>query len=217
MILTSVAILAQDFQEFKAGVMSATAACDAVRKIALRLSRASSVWSLEDEEEGVALAVMLVDTLNRKAQCIIAAKTDLPLAYSYQSDATSFLTRVVETTVCNGELVRREGRELTELLIERAHIQMLLPSGVLQSAIIVRPPRLLKFGKGIDACITAYQEFWPSMRLHRTGIIINHKCFDRAIYDGLEKDLIGVSDARILNDEMRFVQSTSGKHRLYSI
>ena len=184
--------------------MTATGTDESIRAIALRLARPSSFWSETDEEKGMALACMLVDTLNAKATELCRQKVELPIAYSYQSDATSFLTNVVVMgSSDDGPGLRRDGRELSNFLIERGHIQLMMGLGAVKSAIIIRPPRFLKYGEGISACVSAYQEFFPSLRQFRRGIVINHKSFDRALYEGLEQDLRAMSDAKFICDELR--------------
>ena len=189
---------------FVVWVMSAVCLPNPLRAEALRLQRASTVWSAVDTEKGQAMATMCVTKLNKIATELTLHKPELPISYSYQSDATSFLTKVVDVVSgVPGGTVRRDGRELTEFLIERGHLQSIMASGKVKSAILIRPPRLLKCGKGIDACLSAYQDVYPSLRKVRSGIVINHRSFDRALYDGLEKDIVAVSDAKFLCEEAR--------------
>jgi len=106
------------------------------------------------------LAVVLRDFLDLKAIEVARFQPKLPALYSYRSDATSYLTGSSERSrICN-KLVVRDGRVLTELLIERGYILVLRGSGSIKSAIVVRMPRLLLDGKSSWHTFTASCQFF---------------------------------------------------------
>ena len=91
--------------------------------------------------------MILTYHVNAKAVELAQSCLDAPILYSYQSDATSYLTRTSNRGRVDGTLVVRDGRTLSEFLMERGYLFMERPSGAQSSAVLVRIPRALTEGK----------------------------------------------------------------------
>jgi hypothetical protein len=168
--------------------MSDALSADTLGALFRDFAGASKVWAPSDYREGQKLAKALGDFLHNRLSRVMAAAPELPMLLSYQSDATSFLTRSRWRKQLPGRAadVRREGNELTELLLERLHVVVKGHSGSDDlSAIMIAPPRHLLSGKQNANLFSAGCDFIPSARPVRKGIVLHHVSFDRAVFDGL--------------------------------
>jgi hypothetical protein len=106
-----------------------------------------------------AVVFFLLRYLRTRLELVLRTDVDFPCTVSYSSDATSFVTKKGFVHTVLGASVKRDGRELTEMLIERCHVTVKTPPGQQDSsAILVGLPRHLLLGKKMGM----------SLRLHVT-------------------------------------------------
>ena len=98
--------------------------------------------------------------LSQKLHRTLEHSPDLASLISYQSDTTSFLTRVCFSGEFGGASLRREGKELTEFLIERLYVLTLHPTDDC-SAILLTAPRMMSAGKKNWNLFTAASDILP--------------------------------------------------------
>jgi hypothetical protein len=125
---------------------------DGLRCAFLELGSTSKVWGDDDYALGARLAWVLQTFLYGRINSTLEMSPQLPRLISYQSDATSFLTRVTFTGKLGETPLRREGKELTEFLIERIYVKVFHPSLEL-SAIYISAPRPMGAGKRFGTCL----------------------------------------------------------------
>ena len=101
---------------------------DALRDAYVDLGSTSRVWIEGDATLGTRLAYALQTFSSHKLHRTLEQTPDLASLISYQSDTTSFLTRVCFSGEFGGASLRREGKELTEFLIERLYVLTLHPT-----------------------------------------------------------------------------------------
>jgi hypothetical protein len=160
---------------------------DGLRCAFLELGSTSKVWGDDDYALGARLAWVLQTFLYGRINSTLEMSPQLPRLISYQSDATSFLTRVTFTGKLGETPLRREGKELTEFLIERIYVKVFHPSLEL-SAIYISAPRPMGAGKRFGT-FSAASDALPVGRRFGHGIVIVHTSFDRAVHDGLSHAL----------------------------
>lgn len=169
---------------------------DDVRSLCRRLAEASPCHSAEDDDRCRRLGLALDRHFKAALNEHIGSAAGRPLLISYQSDATSFLTRTqVETSTEQGSLQRR-GRSLQEFLSERCLLKSVEPSGDVRMTVSMRPPRKLDRGKTTGNHFSAACFSVPLLRQSgHTGISITHVCFDRALHHSLSKLLLARRNA----------------------
>ena len=171
---------------------------DALRDAYLDLGSTSRVWIKVDATLGTRLAYALQTFLSQKLHRTLEHSPDLASLISYQSDTTSFLTRVCFSCEFGGASLRREGKELTEFRIERLYVLTLHPTDDC-SAILLTAPRMMSAGKKNWNLFTAASDILPVGRCTARGIVVVHAAFDRAVNDGVSKMLEALEDVRYLD------------------
>jgi hypothetical protein len=122
-----------------------------------------------------------------------------PVLYSYQADTTSFKTRVQTDTRGNSEQhsLHRRGRELAELLSEKAFLKTIGDDGIAVFMVLCSCARILRDGKTADVHFTALLEFGRKLILeHRWAITLRHHCYDRAVFEPVMRRVIAHRAAR---------------------
>ena len=160
-----------------------------LRDLYVEFARAGKVWEPKDYPLAKKLACVLAEFLGQRVQAVVESRPELPLLVSYQSDATSFLTRHAQQLKLEEQRAQRGGTQLSELLLERLFVKLADPVGERLAAIEIAPPRTMSLGKTNMNLLTAGVDFLPCVRPARSGIVVTHVAFDRAVFDGLAKGL----------------------------
>lgn len=148
-----------------------------------KLALASHVYSAREEVTAKRLAMMLEKVSAQRRDAHLASAQGLPLLVSYQSDATSFLTRSQASIATQGGALQRRGRALSEILSEREVMKHIVQDGSATMSIALRAPRQLSAGKRTGNLFAAACSFAPLLRVQHPGICVSHWCMDRAAHD----------------------------------
>lgn len=170
-----------------------------------RLSSASLCWSYEEEVVARKLALVLHSELCRRRDSVFA-NNGRALLFSYSSDATSFLCRHQVSKAAAQGAIQRRGRHLDEFLCERGIFKSVGPSGI-NTAIVLRPPRILSAGKKLGNLFRAATDFFPLPRVEAgsSSILVSHFVFDRAVHAPLVRLLSARRNAFYSEVESGFV------------
>ena len=96
--------------------------------------------------------------------------------------------------------VQRGGRETEEFLVQHSFYRTIEPSGVTNTAVVLRDPLPLQHGKSSLAQFAATKAWHLSSRqMGHTGLSISHYSFDRAGYS---------SSSRLLKQHHRVLEAT---------
>ena len=114
-----------------------------VRALCVDCQKASKMYSERDQDEALRLAVVVTDFLQQKRQMQITATfSSSQILDSHQPDATSFVLQHRGRGASQGAGgVRREGKGLQELLLERIFRVSSVGAEDFQNTIVVLPTR----------------------------------------------------------------------------
>lgn len=160
---------------------------DELQSLYVEYSRASkTVDSKQEQRVAAKLCEVLKLHLRQKCDALIRAASNQPLLFSYSADATSLLLRTVETERLRSFLVKRHGKDLIELLMERIFVKTVSARGVQQGAIVYCDAKPLTEGKTSWNHFSGACDRYPHpRRLGHRSILIIHTCFDRAVESSL--------------------------------
>ena len=173
-----------------------------LRCLFLEFAKASKIYVETDYYTATKLALVLQDFLEKEVGVLARSFPSAPASQSYQCDGTSYLTLCAEPSNVGGIAIVRDGRTLTQFLVERGFILVLRGSGEIKSKLILRIPRLLLKGKTAWHSFTASCEFMTPIRgFGRTGIVVTHVAFDRAEHDCLSRRFSGKNEIMSLGND----------------
>ena len=153
----------------------------------LRLGKCSTVYSKQDAVKASKFVACISNFLDDRARELVRTSPGQPLLYHYASDATSYLTQVVNTTKDGNTVILRKGRHIHELLVERAWFYTQGREGRGRGAIVLREPRSLNVGKGYWNLYAAMEDSVPLVKgMGHVGISVSHYGFDRQPLASLE-------------------------------
>ena len=164
---------------------------DALRKLFVEYaSLPKQIHHHTEYEKCQKLAAVLRDYLDIKARRLIESAKGMPLMYSYQSDCTSFVTRLRRCGQVHGKQFQRFGQGLSEVLVERGYIVARSSTGKFQSCALLQEPRIMEAGKTTWLLFDAACSFrnLPRTQQHR-GICIFHCAFDRGLLSSMSRCL----------------------------
>ena len=148
-------------------------------------AKASLVLEKEDHEEAKRCAVILQTCVEERAKEFVMENRDWPILYSYQSDMTSYSCAMATSTDLGGGRVMRDGRVLTEFLLERGFLLVRTPTGT-RPRVLLKCPRVMFAGKSAWHKFAAACKFFGCLRsLGHASIIVNHLAADRAVLSAL--------------------------------
>jgi hypothetical protein len=152
-------------------------------RVAKSLER-HEVYILERLVEGVKMHV------KNKCMQLLADSRDQAVLWSFQSDATSLKTSARKDSIMGESHVRRRGRVLHEILLQRGFLKTKSTLGVERIALMISDVLLLTAGKKGWNLFAAAAQFFPLARKagHR-GICVQHTCADRAMFSTLDRKL----------------------------
>ena len=111
-----------------------------LKDLYVEFSKPAKIFQPDDYLQAQKLATALRTYLAEKAERVVASAGHMPILYSYQSDATSFLTRTTHRSRAGSAKIQRVGSQLSDMLLERGFVMTMSPSGVVKSAVIVKEP-----------------------------------------------------------------------------
>ena len=127
--------------------------------------------------------------LRQKVFTLLRGASDEPVLFSYSADATPLRLNRRSVDSAGRSQVRRAGRGLEELLLQRSLFKTLGPTGP-EMAFQFTDIRSMSEGKNSGNVFTAQAEFFPILlKAGHQGICIQHVCADRAVHAPLERML----------------------------
>jgi hypothetical protein len=154
------------------------------------LARASSVLDISECKQADKGAEVLWAYLEGEAKAFVQRHSQMPVLFSYSSDATSLLCVAVSVARHGDSQVLRKGRVLHEMLLQRG-VFVCQGSSSREVTHLVAPPRSLDRGKSVWHHFVACTEFASTLRAQgHSGIVVNHYAFDRAVYEPLFQKLV---------------------------
>ena len=138
-------------------------------------------------EELQRLSVAVVETQRVLGRQFVASCRGSPLLMSYSGDPTSLLVASSVVGRSQGHTLRRKGRSLQEILMQRLILKSFQGSSGCSLHCMVGFPRPLSSGKSAWHVFSAATEFVPMARQwEHFGFVIVHVCCDRALHSALE-------------------------------
>jgi hypothetical protein len=160
------------------------------------LAHFSSVLTDKEICKGVPQAVQALLGLQSERSRDYRQKHMLsPGLFSYSSDATSLLSTTIATGSHHGLQVRRHGRSLHEMLLQRG---LLVTMGSLRRGILhtMSAPKSMGNGKSVWHLFAAACDFSTTLRGRGfQGLTLTHFCFDRAVFKPLTTRLTARQEA----------------------
>ena len=129
----------------------------------------------------VVLAEVVKACLQRKSKRLLWSAAQKPVLDCYSADGTPSLLWVTASQegLSKGS-VRRAGKVLVELFVQRASLRSRGPQGSTDMALLMAEPIPLSKGKKTGHIFAAACAFWPMLRsLGHDDICITHLSFDR--------------------------------------
>ena len=125
----------------------------------------------------------------RAALSALANSTEPTLAY-YSSDGTPLQTHLKTSKQIADVVVRREGKQTVEYLMQVIFFRRIGGSGDAETVAVIKPPLPLSHGKTGLAIFSASLDAFPHLRqMGHTGVAVQFYCFDRAVYSSLMRRL----------------------------
>ena len=157
---------------------SAAPSSDNVQRLIQRCAKPSTAFSSNELGFVAKLCEVVKLFLGMSVSRLVLARCDEPLLFFYSADSTPVATKELYQQSLVGQTVKRKGRSLVELLVQR----MFVLAGDGTVAVLLDEPRPMA-DKTAWTHTQAYRDLfdWPRGLGHRS-ILVFHYVWDRAVH-----------------------------------
>ena len=198
-------------------MLAASHETEALRQSVLLYAKVGCKIESSEEASVFKIVEVLKHFFRQRALSLVREAGHQPLLYVYAADATSLLCRSESQSMLEGSLVRRRGRALLELLMQRGVLKTVSAAGVHSSATLFAEPCPLTDGKTAWNLFAAASKFFPVLKSagHR-GISLTQIVADRAVMVPLQRTLHQREEAFFMPAHNSNAGEAAGLERLLS-